>query len=209
MVESGIAHGRTIIAMDRKPGQRFTLHDSAAVEAVLDRMASGCAALLAGVERPLLVGMLRRGAPLARAIGARLAARHGLAGIEATEVKIQRYADDLALLHPETLLAETPEQAALDLHGRTVLLVDDVLYEGHSLWRAVGWLRAKGADCVRVAVLADRRVARLPVHADVVGLHLEIPAGWVVECNVPPYEPELRIDLCRLGPAPDPGSSGR
>lgn len=193
--------------MDRKPGQRFTLHDAAAIEAVLDRMAAGCAALLAGVERPLLVGMLRRGAPLARAIAARLAARHGLAGVEAIEVKVQRYADDLALLHPDTLLVETPEQAALDLHARTVLLVDDVLYEGHSLWRAVGWLRAKGADCVRVAVLADRRVARLPVHADVVGLHLEIPAGWVVECNVPPYEPELRIDLCRLGPAPIPTAS--
>jgi len=189
--------------MERRHGTRFTLHDAEAVEAVLDRMARGCAALLAGVERPLIVGMLRRGAPLARAIGARLTARYGLADIEATEVKIQRYADDLALLYPETLLAETPQQAALDLSGRTVLLVDDVLYEGHSLWRAVGWLRTKGADCVRVAVLADRHVSRLPVRADVVGLHLEVPAGWVVECNVPPYEPELRIDLCRLGPAPD------
>jgi pyrimidine operon attenuation protein/uracil phosphoribosyltransferase len=193
--------------MERRHGTRFTLHDAAAVEAVLDRMARGCAALLAGVERPLLVGMLRRGAPLGRAIAARLAARHGLADIEATEVKIQRYADDLAVLHPETLLAETPEQPALDLSGRTVLLVDDVLYEGHSLWRAVGWLRAKGADCVRTAVLADRNVARLPVHADVVGLRLEVPAGWVVECKVPPYEPTLGIDLNRLDPAPQDSSS--
>jgi pyrimidine operon attenuation protein/uracil phosphoribosyltransferase len=145
--------------------------------------------------------MLRRGAPLAHAIAARLSARHGIADVEIIELKVQRYADDLALLHPETLLAETPEQAALDLRGRTALVVDDVLYAGHSLWRTVGWLRAKGADCVRVAVLADRGNARLPVHADVVGLHLEVPEGWVVECNVPPYEPELGIDLNHLGPA--------
>lgn len=187
--------------MERRPGQRFTLHEAGAVQGVLDRMAAASAALLAGVERPLLVGMLRRGAPLARAIAARLSSRHGMEELEVIELKVERYADDLALLHPETLLAETPEQAALDLRGRTVLVVDDVLYEGHSLWRTVGWLRAKGADCVRAAVLADRGNARLPVRADVVGLHLEVPAGWVVECNVPPYEPELRIDLNRLGPA--------
>lgn len=188
--------------MERHVGTRCTLHDTAALEAVLDRMAAGCAALLEGADRPLIVGVLRRGAPLARAIAKRLATRHGLAAPEVVEVRIKRYADDLTLLHPDTMLAEDPTQEGMDLSGRTVLLVDDVLYEGHSLWRAVGWLKAKRAEVVRTAVLADRRVARLPIHADVVGLSLEVPRGWVVECNVPPYEPELRIDLCRLGPAP-------
>lgn len=194
--------------MERKPGQRFTLHDTDALEAVFDRMAAGCAALLHGVERPLVVGVLRRGAPLARAIAQRLATRHWLSAPEVIEVRIKRYADDLTLLHPDTLLAEDPAQEGLDLSGRTVLLVDDVLYEGHSLWRAVGWLKSKGADCVRTAVLADRHVARLPIHADVVGLRLEVPAGWVVECNVPPYEPELRIDLNQLDPPPAQGAPG-
>ena len=52
----------------------------------------------------------------------------------------------------------------LDFTGRTVLLVDDVLYRGHSLARALDWALRRGAAEVRVAVLADRHVALLPVH---------------------------------------------
>ena len=50
---------------------------------------------------------------------------------------------------------------------------------------------------IRAAVLADRCVAQLPVHADIVGIRLQVAPGDVVECNVPPYEDELRIELLR------------
>jgi pyrimidine operon attenuation protein/uracil phosphoribosyltransferase len=149
-------------------------------------MARRAAPLLAGRDAAI-VGILRRGAPLAARLRERLERDHGIAGLPAFDVKIQRYSDDLRVLHPETLLTEDPAHAGLDLAGRCVLLVDDVLYRGHSLLRALDW----------VAVLADRNVSVLPVHADIVGARLQLAPEDVVECHVPPYEPELSIELVR------------
>jgi len=177
-------------------GERFCLYDTAAVEAVLDRMAAQAATFLAGGLEPLLLGILRRGLPLAQGLQSRLKSRHGL-DVPCYGLKLKRYADDLTLLHPETALTENAEFSARDLSRATVLVVDDVLYEGHSLARVLSYLSQRGAPVVRIAVLADRCVATLPIRANIVGVKLQIAAGDVVECNVPPYEDELKIELLR------------
>ena len=76
--------------------------------------------------------------------------------------------------------------------------MDDVLYTGHSLLRVVEYLARKQPAEIRVAMLADRGVTCLPVHADVVGVRLDIAPGDVIECNVPPYESEFKIELLQL-----------
>lgn len=177
-------------------GERFCLYDTAALQAVLERMAAQAATFLAGEADPLLLGILRRGAPLAEMLQARLKANHGLE-VPRYGLKLKRYADDLTLLHPETELTENAEFSARDLSRATVLVVDDVLYEGHSLARVLSYLSRRGAPTVRIAVLADRCVARLPIRANIVGVKLQIAAGDVVECNVPPYESALKIELLR------------
>jgi pyrimidine operon attenuation protein/uracil phosphoribosyltransferase len=175
-----------------------TLYDATELDAVLDAMALACLPLVASRERVTVVGVLRRGVPLAQRLLERLARlRPARPAPALLHLKIQRYADDLTLLHPDTLLTEDPAHAALDLAGHTVLLVDDVLYRGHSLMRAVQWLSARRPAEVRVAVLADRHVAQLPVRADVVGLHLSMAPDDVVECHVPPYESDFSIVLAR------------
>lgn len=178
------------------PLKRCVLYDTAEVASMLDAMAARAAPLLSGRDA-VLVGILRRGGPIAAALHERLATRHGLERLQRVEVKIKRYGDDLSLLHPQTVLTEDPAHAGLDFTGRTVLLVDDVLYRGHSLARALDWALRRGAAEVRVAVLADRHVALLPVHADVVGAHLQVADDDIVECHVPPYEPDLAIELVR------------
>jgi hypothetical protein len=110
---------------------------------------------------------------------------------------IKRYDDDLSLLHSETPLTEAPEHATLDLTGQTILLVDDVIYEGHSMLRAIDYLARRNPVEIRTVVLVDRDVARLPVRTDVVGARLDVAPADIIECNVPPYEPQFRIDLCR------------
>jgi hypoxanthine phosphoribosyltransferase len=60
-----------------------------------------------------------------------------------------------------------------DLTGRTVLLLDDILDEGHTLAAAKARLLEMGAARVEIAVLADKAIGRpKPVQADYVGLHL-------------------------------------
>lgn len=171
------------------------LYDDAELNRVLDDMAVACLALFRRDRPPILIGMRRRGEPLAQRLQQRMQTSWPDTILPVHGLQIKRYADDLHLQHPETALAENPALAACDLANTPLLLVDDVLYQGHSLLRAVHYLVRCGATEVRTAVLVHRTVARLPVHADVVGIRLQVPPNDVVECRVPPYEPEFRVDI--------------
>ncbi|SFP26145.1 phosphoribosyltransferase family protein [Pseudomonas borbori] len=185
--------------MQRKSaGQRLCLYDSTELETVVHNMALQAAVLLPPGQSAL-VGILRRGEPLARLLQRQLAQLSGQAELPLYALKVKRYADDLRLLHAQTALTESPELAALDLSGTTLLVVDDVLYEGHSLLRTCAYLARLGAQRVRTAVLVDRCVCTQPVHADIVGVRLQIAPGDIIECNVPPYEPAFRIEVLRHG----------
>ena len=121
---------------------------------------------------------------------------HGL-DVPRFGLKLKRYGDDLTLLHPDTQLTESAEFSARDVSRSTILVVDDVLYQGHSLARMQTYLVSRGVPLIRAAVLADRCCAVLPVKADIVGVHLQVAPSDVVECNVPPYEETFKIEVLR------------
>jgi len=73
--------------------------------------------------------------------------------------------------------------------------VDDVMYGGHSLLRAVEYLACRQPAEIRTVVLVDRGAAKLPVRTDIVGVRLDVAPSDIIECNVPPYEDSFRIDL--------------
>ena len=174
---------------------RSLLYSAVELEAVIDAMASQLASTLRSDQPLVVIGILRRGAPLADRLTERLVQRCGMTPPLRLDLQVKRYADDLTLLYPETRLDESAQLAALDLAGHSLLVVDDVLYTGHSLLKVVTYLARKHPAEIRVATLVDRCVARLPVHADVVGARLQVAPGAVIDCNVPPYEPEWKIEL--------------
>jgi pyrimidine operon attenuation protein/uracil phosphoribosyltransferase len=180
---------------DKPQGRRTCLYDTVQLDTIVDDMARQAAGLLTGRTQVAIVGILRRGAPLADRLQARLAEAWGLAHCMRLDLKITRYADDLTLLYPETQLTENPAHATLDLAGHTVLVVDDVMYHGHSLLRAVEYLACRQPAEIRTVVLVDRGAAKLPVRTDIVGVRLDVAPSNVIECNVPPYEDSFRIDL--------------
>lgn len=181
--------------MDTPEGARRCLFDPDALATVVETMAHQAASLLHSRARVAVVGILRRGAPLADRLTELLVTRHGLPRPLRLDLSVKRYADDLTLLYPDTRLDENTQHAAIDLNGYTLLVVDDVLYGGHSILRVIEYLAKKRPAEIRVAVLVDRCVARLPVHADVVGVKLQIAPTDIVECHVPPYEPDFGIHL--------------
>lgn len=186
--------------MDRRdPATRTRLYDHVQLDAVIADMARRAAGFFPGPEPIAVIGILRRGAPLAGRIAELLVSRHGMPPPLRLDLRVARYADDLTLLHPETLLVENPADADLlaGLAGRRLLVVDDVLYAGNSLLRAVDHLARHGAAEIRVAVLVDRNVARLPVRADIAGIRLQVAPPDIVECHVPPYEPDFAVELVR------------
>lgn len=182
--------------MDFPPqGDRTCLYSSMQLQDVVDAMAWQASGFLRGKERVVMVGILRRGAPLAEMLHTRLTHQYGMTNITMMHLKIKRYADDLTLLHPETKLTENPEHSSLDLSGATVLVVDDVMYHGHSMLRAVEYLATRQAAEIRTIVLVDRGANKLPVRTDIAGVRLDVAPGSIIECNVPPYEADFKIDL--------------
>lgn len=180
---------------------RFRLYDAASLDPVLDRMARQ--ALAALDERPVtVVGVLRRGAPLADMLAARLQRLAPEREVARTDLRVKRYADDLTLLHPDTSLTPTPEQVVADFAGRQLVVVDDVLYQGYSVFRVLEFLARHNAASVQVAALVDRRSLRLPLHAAIVGLTLQIAPDDVIECSVPPFEDEFAVDVWRPSAEP-------
>lgn len=182
--------------MEASPaGKRTCLYNAVQLDAVIDSMAMQAAGILMGRQRVMIVGILRRGAPLAEILHQKLRKNFNLDNLTRMNLQIKRYDDDLKLLYPETKLTENPGHAALDLNGVTVVLVDDVVYHGHSLLRAIEYLATKNADEIRTVVLVDRGATRLPVRCNITGVRLDIAPGDIIECNVPPYEADFKIEV--------------
>jgi pyrimidine operon attenuation protein/uracil phosphoribosyltransferase len=183
----------------RRVAQEICLYTSEELQSIVNNMARDALAWLPAPRDTVIVGIVRRGVPLAEMLAKRLAPLLGLRKVPRLDLTVKRYADDLTLLHPETQLVEE-HGAAWHLYGKTVLLVDDILYQGHSLQCALNFLVRKGAACVRTAVLVDRCMAVLPVRADITGMRLAVAPADIVECHVPPYEPHFQIMLVHRSP---------
>lgn len=192
--------------MDRPRGKRTSLYDTTQLDAVMDDMGRQAAGFTTGRSHIAVVGILRRGAPLADRLTVAMVRKFQVPQPLRLDLSIKRYADDLTLLYPETRLTEEARHEAMDLTGYTLLVVDDVLYTGHSLLKAVEYLARKQPAEIRVVTLVDRCATRLPVRTDVVGVRLDVAPSDIIECNVPPYEPEFKIELLQPHLAPGAGT---
>lgn len=168
----------------------FTFADASDIEPALERMAGEVAARWPG--EVVLVGIRRRGVPLAERLRGPLEAA-GVEVVAVQELELKRYSDELEVLHEQPRLDEPDEPLGLD--GRRVLLVDDVLYTGRTLARALDYVTGRGAREVRCAVLCIRRGTELPLEPDVVGFRCDVGTGRIVDVHIPPYEDELKVEL--------------
>jgi pyrimidine operon attenuation protein/uracil phosphoribosyltransferase len=180
----------------------FLIADRAGVEAILDTLAGRLAAELP--QDFALIGVIRRGEVLARRLAERLERRFARR-VPAGEVRLERYADDLSVLHRQVRLETRDLPFAVD--GARLVLVDDVLYSGRSLLTAARHFLDAGAAEVRLAVLVDRGGRQAPVAADFAGLRLEVGPPNQVEVHVPPYEEGWAIWVRERGRPSDDRSS--
>lgn len=117
------------------------------------------------LETLALVGVLTRGAPLAQRISENLQRFEGL-DVPVGSLDITLHRDDLSGGEPEVKGGRVP----FDVTGKTVVLVDDVLYTGRTARAAMEALLELGRPAaVRLAILVDRGHRELPIRADYVG----------------------------------------
>ncbi len=127
-----------------------------------------------GAAELVILGIPTRGVVLARRIGAILSAIEPGSGAVGS-LDVTMYRDDLA---GQPTRAPAPTQVpAGGIDGKTVVLVDDVLYSGRTIRAALDALADHGRPrAVRLAVLVDRGHRELPIRADFVGKNLPTSA---------------------------------
>jgi pyrimidine operon attenuation protein / uracil phosphoribosyltransferase len=157
------------------------LLDADALRRTLSRIAHEIIEANPDLARVALVGIQTRGVPLAHRLRRLIEERAGTAP-DLGAVDITFYRDDVqvrsgsAPRHSQPVVRST----ALDfpLEGKTVVLVDDVLYTGRTIRAAIDALFDYGRPArIRLAVLADRGHRELPIRADYVGKNLPTSAG--------------------------------
>ncbi len=121
-------------------------------------------------EHLVLVGMRTRGVPLANRLVADLEDLEGLK-IPVGALDISLYRDDLSSLNPQPTVQRT--DIPVNINGKSVVLVDDVLYTGRSARAAMDALIDLGRPrSIQLAVLIDRGHRELPIRADYVGRNM-------------------------------------
>lgn len=174
------------------------LMDEAAMRRALTRIAHEILEKNRGAEGLFLVGIKRRGAPLAEMIRADIQRIEGVL-LPCGSVDIKYYRDDLLPIGDAPLLRRS--ELPGDVTGRTVVLVDDVLYTGRTARSGMDAVIACGRPkAIRLAVLIDRGHRELPIRADFVGKNVPTAHTERVEVRVPPYEDDMRVCLIDVNP---------
>jgi len=156
--------------------------DADAVRRALIRIAHEIVEREGGTDDLVLVGLRTRGAPLARRL-AGLIEQHEGASVPVGSLDITFYRDDLTKLAHAPIVKRTDIGA--EVAGKTVILVDDVLYTGRTVRAALDALVDHGRPAaVRLAVVIDRGHRELPIRPDFVGKNLPTSREEIVHVRL-------------------------
>ncbi len=149
------------------------IFDTVAVEQALDQLAAGIHG-----DEIFLAGIQQGGADVADSLQERLQARG--AAVERGNLDISFYRDDLDTIGPNPEVR--PSHLPFDISGKTIWLVDDVLFTGRTIRAAMGELFDYGRPAaIRLVILLDRGGHELPIAADLTGLTHAASAGCSVK----------------------------
>lgn len=160
----------------------------------LTRMAHEIIERNKGVEDVVLVGICRRGEPLARMLSEAIERVEGTK-LPVGSVDIAFYRDDVIATQGDPKLNRT--DIPFGIEGKTVVLVDDVLYTGRTVRAAMEALMDIGrAKRIQLAVLVDRGHRELPIRADFVGKNIPTATTEFIRVSVPEIDSETNVWLC-------------
>ena len=160
----------------------------------------------AGTDGLLLIGIQRRGVPLARRIAAAILENEG-AEVPVGALDITFYRDDLSLVAQQPVVKGTELPSGID--GRTVVLVDDVLYTGRTIRAAMDALVDFGRpQAIRLAVLVDRGHRELPIRADHVGKNVPTSREELVRVHLEETDGEDGVEIERIVDVAEPVRAG-
>ncbi len=160
--------------------------DAVGIKRALSRLASQIVERNVGTADLLLLGIRRRGVPLAERIADRIEQLEGQRP-PTGQLDITLYRDDLSTVGPNPVVNRT--EIPVDVSDCTIVLVDDVLYTGRTIRAALDELIDFGRPRrVELAVLIDRGHRELPIQADYVGKILQTTDREIVKVMLEEYD---------------------
>lgn len=161
---------------------KTVLMDSEGIRRALTRISHEIVEKNKGVENIVLVGIRTRGVPIAERLADTIEAIEGKrppVGV----LDITLYRDDLSTLSYQPIVH--PTELPVDISGKTIVLVDDVLYTGRTIRAALDALIDMGRPkTIQLAVLIDRGHRELPIRADFVGKNVPTSSREVVSVQL-------------------------
>jgi pyrimidine operon attenuation protein / uracil phosphoribosyltransferase len=173
--------------------EKTQLMSATEIDRTLKRVAHEIVEKSGGTANLALIGIRRRGVPLAQRIAR---AMHGIDGVEVPvgTLDITLYRDDLSKLAPQAVLHSSEIPFAVD--DKDLILVDDVLYTGRTARAAMNGLFDLGRPSrVRLAVLVDRGHREMPIEASFVGRNVQTSSKEIVEVRLTEVDSEERVVL--------------
>lgn len=129
-----------------------------------------------------LVGIKRRGVPLAQRLG-RMISRIEKTPVPVGTLDITLYRDDLSTLGPKPVVQKT--EVGFPVTGKNVILIDDVLYTGRTIRAAMDALFREGRPKqVQLCVLIDRGHRELPIEAGFIGRKVQTSDREIIEVKL-------------------------
>lgn len=161
---------------------KTVLMDAEGIHRALTRISHEIVEKNKGVENIVLVGIRTRGVPIAERLADTIEAIEGKrppVGV----LDITLYRDDLSTLSYQPIVH--PTELPVDISGKTIVLVDDVLYTGRTIRAALDALIDMGRPkTIQLAVLIDRGHRELPIRADFVGKNVPTSSREVVSVQL-------------------------
>lgn len=171
--------------------EKTVIMDEQAIRRALIRIAHEIIENNKGVEDLLLVGIRTRGVPLAERLAAEIERIEGRS-LAVGLLDITLYRDDLSTLSYQPVVHQT--QIPVDINGKTVVLVDDVLYTGRTVRAALDAVIDLGRPkVIQLAVLVDRGHRELPIRADYVGKNVPTSSKEIVGVQLKPVDQADRV----------------
>lgn len=166
------------------------------MDRVLMRMASQIVENNPDLSEVVLVGIRRRGVPLASRLAAKILEMDGVT-VTTGALDITLYRDDLSTVGDRPVVNRT--ELPGNVTGKTIVLVDDVLYTGRTVRAALDELIDFGRPRrVQLAVLVDRGWRELPIQADYVGKTISTTEREIVKVMLPEFDETEQVVLVEL-----------
>ena len=152
------------------------------IERTLVRLAHEIIEKNNGVEGLGLVGIRRRGVPIAQRLG-EIIKRIEKKPVPVGTLDITLYRDDLSTLGPKPVVQKS--EIGIPVTGKSIILVDDVLYTGRTTRSAMDALFREGRPLrVQLCVLIDRGHRELPIEAAFVGRTVQTSQSEIIEVKL-------------------------